>query len=51
MVDTPNMVLLTIPDARPYLRMITERMFPSLPVLSHVEIARAVEVRSLGTVS
>jgi flagellar biosynthesis protein FlhA len=51
MADTPNMVLLTIPEARPYLRMITERMFPSLPVLSHVEIARAVEVRSLGSIS
>ena len=42
---------MTAPDARPYLRMIIERMFPSLPVLSHVEIARGVEIRSLGTIS
>jgi len=35
----------------PYLRMIIERMFPALPVLSHVEIARGVEIRSLGTIS
>ena len=44
-------VLVTAPDARPYVRMIIERMFPSLPVLSHVEIARGVEVKSLGTIS
>jgi flagellar biosynthesis protein FlhA len=31
--------------------MIIERMFSSLPVLSHLEIARGVEVNSLGTVS
>ncbi|GLK70086.1 flagellar biosynthesis protein FlhA [Ancylobacter dichloromethanicus] len=43
--------LLTAPDARPYVRMIVERMFPSLPVLSHVEIARGVEVTSLGAIS
>jgi flagellar biosynthesis protein FlhA len=51
MAETPNMVLVTVPDARPYLRMIIERMFPSLPVLSHVEIARGVEIKALGTIS
>ena len=44
-------VLVTAPDARPYVRMIIDRLFPTLPVLSHVEIARGVEVRSLGTIS
>jgi flagellar biosynthesis protein FlhA len=44
-------VLVSAPDARPYVRMIIERMFPSLPVLSHVEIARGVEIKSLGTIS
>src|SRR5216684_1996826 len=39
MIDSPDFVLVTAPDARPYVRMIIERMFPSLPVLSHVEIA------------
>ena len=39
------------PDVRPYVRMITERMFPTLPILSHVEIARGVEVKSLGAIS
>ncbi len=44
-------VLVTAPDARPYVRMIIERMFPSLPVLSHVEIARGAQIKSLGTIS
>jgi len=44
-------VLVTAPDARPYVRMIVERLFATLPVLSHVEIARGVEVRVLGTIS
>jgi flagellar biosynthesis protein FlhA len=51
MADTPNFVVVTAPEARPYLRMIIERMFPSVPVLSHVEIARGVEIRSLGAIS
>ena len=44
-------VLVAAPDARPYVRMIIERLFPTLPVLSHVEIARGVEIKALGTVS
>ncbi len=43
--------LVTAPEARPYVRMIVERLFPTLPVLSHVEIARGVEIRVLGTIS
>jgi flagellar biosynthesis protein FlhA len=43
--------LVSAPDARPYVRMVTERLFPMLPVLSHLEIARGVQVKSLGTVS
>ena len=48
MAQGESFVLVTAPDARPYVRMIIERMFPTLPVLSHVEIARGVEVKSLG---
>ncbi|QPC85410.1 flagellar biosynthesis protein FlhA [Mesorhizobium sp. NBSH29] len=44
-------VLVTAPDARPYVRMIIERLFPTLPVLSHVEIAKGVEISVLGTIS
>ncbi|MFN3890868.1 MAG: flagellar biosynthesis protein FlhA [Beijerinckiaceae bacterium] len=38
-------------DARPYVRMVVERLFPSLPVLSNLELARGIEIRSLGSVS
>jgi flagellar biosynthesis protein FlhA len=44
-------VLVTAPDARPYVRMIIERLFTTLPVLSHVEIAKGVEIRVLGALS
>jgi len=44
-------VLVSSPEARPYIRMIIERLFATLPVLSHVEIARGVEVKSLGAIS
>ncbi|MFZ4807718.1 MAG: flagellar biosynthesis protein FlhA [Hyphomicrobiaceae bacterium] len=43
--------LVTAPDARPYVRMVTERIFPTLPVLSHLEIARGVQIKTLGTLS
>ena len=44
-------VLVTSPEARPYVRMIVERMFATLPVLSHVEIAKGIEIKVLGQVS
>jgi flagellar biosynthesis protein FlhA len=31
--------------------MVIERLFPTLPVLSHVEIARGVQIQALGTIS
>ena len=43
--------IVAAPDARPYVRMIVERLFPTLPVLSHVEIAKGVEIRVLGAIS
>jgi flagellar biosynthesis protein FlhA len=46
-----SFAVVTAPEARPYVRLIIERLFPSLPVLSHVEIARGVEVETLGTIS
>ena len=46
-----NFVLVTSPEARPYVRMVIERLFATLPVLSHLEIARGIEVKSLGTIS
>lgn len=44
-------VLVAAPDARPYVRMVMERLFATLPVLSHVEIARGVQIKALGTIS
>jgi len=44
-------VLITSPEARPYVRMIVERMFPTLAVLSHAEIARGIEVKTLGSIA
>ena len=46
-----HFVLTTSPDARPYVRMVIERLFPTLAVLSHVEIARGVSVETLGAIS
>ncbi len=43
--------LVTTAETRPYVRMIIERMFPTLAVLSQLEIARGFEVKSLGAIS
>ena len=44
-------VLVTAADARPYVRMIIERLFPNLSVLSQLEIARGITTQMLGTIS
>ena len=44
-------VILAAAEARPFVRMIIERLFPTLSTLSHLEIARGVEVMPLGSVS
>ncbi|WOJ88661.1 flagellar biosynthesis protein FlhA [Methylocapsa polymorpha] len=46
-----HFALVATPEARPYVRMVIERLFATLPVLSHLEIARGVEIKSLGTIS
>lgn len=38
-------------EVRPYLRMLIERLFPSLPVLSHAEISRSANVVVIGSLS
>ena len=40
--------LVTTAETRPYVRMIIERMFPTLPVLSQLEVARGFEVEVAG---
>jgi flagellar biosynthesis protein FlhA len=51
MEDKLVFALVTTAETRPYVRMIIERMFPTLPVLSQLEIARGFEVKSLGAIS
>ena len=51
MNDNIPFVIVAMPESRAYVRMVVERMFPTLPVLSHLEIARGIEVKVLGTVS
>lgn len=46
-----HFAITTSPEARPYVRMVIERLQPTLPVLAHVEIARGVTVKALGSVS
>lgn len=51
MDDGNTFVLVAAPDARPFVRMVVERLFATLPVLSHTEIARGVQIKALGTIS
>ena len=46
-----SFVLIAAPEVRTYVRMIVERMFATLPVLSHLEIARGLEIAPLGSIS
>jgi len=43
--------LVTAPEVRPYVRMIVDRLFPALPVLSHIEISRGVKLEVLAGLS
>jgi flagellar biosynthesis protein FlhA len=43
-------VLITTPECRGIVRMIVERVFPALPVLSHAEVARGATVDILGSI-
>ena len=44
-------VLVTAAETRPYVHMVTERLYATLPVLSHLEISRGVQIQSLGSIS
>jgi len=46
-----NFAVTTAPESRTYVRMVIERLFPALPVLSNLEIARGVDVEVLGAIS
>ncbi|NJR12992.1 MAG: hypothetical protein HC779_00020 [Phyllobacteriaceae bacterium] len=51
MEDGHRFALITSPETRSFIRMIIERVFPALPVLSHAELARGAKVEVLGAVS
>ena len=51
LTESQRFAIVVAADARPYVRMVIERIFPTLPVLSHLEIARGVQIRSIGTIS
>jgi flagellar biosynthesis protein FlhA len=46
-----HFVIVATPETRPYVRMIVERLFATLPVLSHLELARGIDIQSLGTIA
>ncbi len=50
-MENGRFAIVTTPEARPYVRMIVERMHPDLPVLSHVEIGKGIEIKILGSIS
>ena len=43
--------LVTAPEARPYVRLIVDRLFPTLPVLSHIEIAKGLKLDVMASLS
>ncbi|MDP2357197.1 MAG: FHIPEP family type III secretion protein [Beijerinckiaceae bacterium] len=38
-------------DTRPYVRMVVERLFPTVPILSHLEIGRNIKIAPIGALS
>lgn len=44
-------VMVTAAETRPYVRTVTERLYPTLPVLSHMEIAKGITIKTLGSLS
>lgn len=50
MDDGHAFAVATAPETRTYVRMVIERLFPALSVISNLEIARGVEVDVLGTI-
>ena len=46
-----NQLLYYAPAVRMYLRQLTERYFPQIPVLSYNELDASVEIQSVGVVN
>ena len=43
--------LVTAPETRPYVRLIVDRLFPTIPILSHIEISKGVKLDVLASLS
>lgn len=46
-----NFAVVCAGDTRPYVRMVIERLFPNVPILSHSEIGRNVNISLVGALS
>ena len=45
-----SFAVITAPESRTYVRMVIERLFPTLPVISNLEVARGMAVEVLGDI-
>jgi flagellar biosynthesis protein FlhA len=43
-------VIVVSPEIRQHVRMFVERLFPAVPILSHLEISRSVHIKPIGTI-
>ncbi|MFN0192264.1 MAG: flagellar biosynthesis protein FlhA [Aestuariivirga sp.] len=51
-LDSGNsFAVVTTPEARPYVRLIIDRIFPNLPVLSHLEVSKAANLSVIASLS
>ncbi|MGB8819295.1 MAG: flagellar biosynthesis protein FlhA [Rhizobiaceae bacterium] len=49
--DGTSFAIVTSQEARPFVRLILERIYPGVPVLSHSELARGFELNIIGSIS
>ena len=49
--DGTSFAVVTSQEARPFVRLILERIYPGVPVLSHSELARGFELKIIGSIS
>lgn len=46
-----RLAIVTTPEARPYVRMVVERLHPDVAVMSHLEIGKGIDIKIIGTLS
>lgn len=50
MEEAGSFAIVATPEIRTYVRMFVERLFPAVPVISHLEIPRTVRVKAVGLI-